>query len=185
MNVNGYKIEPMADLHGANLRGANLHGTNLRGANLNGANLRDADLRGVDLRYANLRDANLRDADLHDANLRFANLRFANLRFAKLPYFQITPKGYPIIGFKKLADESICVLEIPAEAKRTACLVNRKCRAEFAKVLVGSGSTGSMRGGVNYETGSVVYPDSYDDDIRVDCTHGIHFFLTEREAREF
>jgi hypothetical protein len=33
-----------------------------------------------------------------------------------------------------------------------------------------------------YREGQMVYPDSYDDDIRVDCTHGIHFWLTRREA---
>jgi uncharacterized protein YjbI with pentapeptide repeats len=50
MKVNGYTIEPDA---------------NLQDANLQGANLQDADLQG-----ANLRDANLRDAYLYGANLR-------------------------------------------------------------------------------------------------------------------
>ena len=44
MNVNGYEIEPFANLKGANLRGANLEGANLRYAYLQGANLEGADL---------------------------------------------------------------------------------------------------------------------------------------------
>ncbi len=37
MEVNGYKIEPGADLEGADLEGANLAGANLTEANLKGA----------------------------------------------------------------------------------------------------------------------------------------------------
>ena len=45
--VNGYTIEPGADLIGANLSGANLSGANLRSADLSGANLSDANLRSA------------------------------------------------------------------------------------------------------------------------------------------
>ena len=89
------------------------------------------------------------------------------------------------MGFKKLADGTIATLLIPAEAKRTATLIGRKCRAEFAVVLEGSGAFGSTRSGVHYERGATVHPDSYDPDIRVECTHGIHFFLTPEEAEEY
>jgi hypothetical protein len=36
-----------------------------------------------------------------------------------------------------------------------------------------------------YTQGAMVYPDKYDDDIRIECTHGIHFFITKREAEEY
>jgi hypothetical protein len=36
-----------------------------------------------------------------------------------------------------------------------------------------------------YKAGVVVHPDKYDDDIRVECTHGIHFFITRKEAEEY
>jgi hypothetical protein len=78
--INGYCIEPFADLHGANLRGADLHGANLRGANL-----RDANLYGADLRDANLHGADLRGADLRGADLRGADLQGANLNYACWP----------------------------------------------------------------------------------------------------
>ena len=45
--LNGYVIEPGADLSGADLHGANLLDADLRGANLVGANLLDANLRGI------------------------------------------------------------------------------------------------------------------------------------------
>jgi len=39
--------------------------------------------------------------------------------------------------------------------------------------------------GLEYRVGELVYPDSYDPDIRVECTHGIHFFLTREEAESW
>jgi hypothetical protein len=42
--VNGYTIEPNANLRGANLSGANLRVAKLRGANISGANLSEATL---------------------------------------------------------------------------------------------------------------------------------------------
>ena len=172
----------MADLLGAYLQRADLRGAGLYGADLRGADLRWVNLYGADLRWVNLYGADLRGANLREANLREANLRGANLREANLPKFQITPKGYPMIGFKKLIGDTVCVLEIPAEAERTASLVGRKCRAEYAKVISGSGA--SSRGG-DYVEGQTVYPDKYDGDIRVECTSGIHFFQTYEEAKEY
>ena len=47
MEVNGYTIEPGANLQGANLTGANLEGANLFGANLSIANLTGATRRSA------------------------------------------------------------------------------------------------------------------------------------------
>ncbi|CAB4124779.1 Pentapeptide repeat [uncultured Caudovirales phage] len=183
MIVNGYEIKPYANLRGANLSGADLNDADLYGANLRDANLRDANLYGANLSGADLNDANLRDANLRDANLRGANLSGADLRGAKLPKFQITPKGYSLYGFKKVQG-GVVVLLIPADAGRTASLVGRKCRAEYAVVIEGEGVS-KHDGKTVYKVGETVYPDKYDDDIRVECTSGIHFFLTREEANDY
>jgi hypothetical protein len=156
---------------------------NLRGANLRGANLRYANLRGANLRGANLRGANLRGADL-----RGADLRDANLRGARLPHFQI-PQGGELIVWKKV-DGRLVKLRVPADAKRTASLVGRKCRAEFAQVLEIEGAdvievSRSYYRKTVYRIDETVYPDMYDPDPRVECTNGIHFFLTREEAEEW
>ena len=184
-----------ADLHSANLRYAYLHGADLRDANLRSADLHSAYLHGANLRYANLRDANLhsadlryadlRYADLHGANLRYANLRDANLHGADLPYYQI-PEGN-IIGYKKI-ENTIIKLLIPINAKRTGTLVERKCRAEYAIVVNIFNETKSIRGGhanYDYVMGEYIYPDAYNDDPRIECTNGIHFFLTREEAEAY
>jgi len=36
-----------------------------------------------------------------------------------------------------------------------------------------------------YEKGKVIVPDKYCDDIRIECSNGIHFFMTRKEAVEF
>lgn len=102
------------------LRGADFRDEDLKGANFRGADLRGADLRNTLLHGANLRGANLRGADLHGANLRDADLLNATL-----PDFQI-PQDVEIIGYKKIST-GVITLKIPAEARRTACLVSNKC----------------------------------------------------------
>jgi len=180
-----------ADLRGADLYGANLYGADLRWAdlceaNLRGANLRGANLRGANLCEANLCEADLRGADLRGANLCEANLCEADLRGATIPHFQI-PNGELLVWAKKSG--VLVELSIPRDARRTGSLVGRKCRAEFADVIAVHNETGEViveneYGETAYRSGERVYPDSYDDDIRVECTHGIHFFLTRAEAEE-
>jgi hypothetical protein len=201
------KIEPYANLQGANLRDANLQGANLRDADLRGANLRgadlqdadlrgadlrDADLRGVnlqgtDLRGANLRDANLRRADLRDADLLGANLRGADLRDANLPAFQICPTEGDFTAWKKTISGAIKI-QIPASAKRTSSLIGRKCRAEFVVTLetpTGKPMKSRHDQETGYTPGMTTYPDAYDGDIRIECTNGIHFFMTKEEADNY
>ena len=103
----------------------------------------------------------------------------------KLPHFQIPQEGDLIVW--KAAPSCVVKLLIPWNARRTACLINRKCRAEFARVLeisTGAKIATTARGGV-YVVGEEVRPDHYCDDIRLDCTRGIHFFLTRAEAEEW
>ena len=147
-------------------------------ANLSGAYLRGADLSGAYLRGAYLRGANLRVADLSGA---------------ELPDFWLCPEEGSFIGWKKLRDGAIAKLEIPAEAKRVCSLVGRKMRAEYVKTLaifdrdgepLQSG-VGSHDGTTKYIVGEITRPDKFDDDIRVECTHGIHFFITRAEAEAY
>jgi hypothetical protein len=178
-----------ANLSWADLRGADLRWANLTEANLTWMNLTEADLRGADLRWSNFSAADLRGADLRWANLEGVDLFGANLTDAILPGFQI-PQGVDLVVYKKGQRNSIITLRIPAAARRTASLVGNKCRAEYAEVLEiqdaeGNSirSVGGWRGfNFIYTVGETVRPDSYDSDIRIECTQGIHFFMTREEA---
>jgi hypothetical protein len=210
MKIRGYEIKPGADLTDADLTGTNLRGAILYGANLTCAILTGVDLTGADLTNAILTDADLTCADLRGANLTRAILTRANLTDAELtdaeltdaeltgailPFFQIPQYG-DLTVFKKLKSGVIAKLRIPNNAKRTASLVGRKCRAEYVEVLelfncdgdiVDSADSWCSNGlhVITYRVGDVVYPDKYCDDIRVECSHGIHFFLTLEEALDW
>ena len=184
-----------ANLYGASLRGANLDGADLRGANLDGADLYGANLYGASLRGANLRGANLYGANLDGANLYGANLRGAILRGANALHQQhITPSTGTFVGWKKLQDDIIAKLMIPEDAQRLNAHGSRKCRASKVVVTAMCYSDGSVFDGVGigihdgvtrYVTGCEVTPDSFDPDRRVECSHGIHFFITREEAEEY
>ena len=194
MILNGYEVNPGSDLRmanleeanleGANLRGANLEGANLRGANLWGANLREANLEGANLAGANLAEANLYGAYLAEANLGGACLANANLEGANLGHWAILPEG-DLIGYKRI-EGVLVTLSIPADARRVHSPTSRKCRAERAIVLAVDNPEGRVVGGHDpsfvYEVGKEVVPDSFDDDIRLVCTHGIHFYITKEEV---
>ena len=90
-------------------------------------------------------------------------------------------------------------LQIPASAKRSSSNGD-KCRADKAKVL-GIYDLGGKRLKldhiVNYKVhcdrqiktdyvvGKMVYPDSFDESRWNECSHGIHFFLTQQEAKDY
>jgi Family of unknown function (DUF5758)/Pentapeptide repeats (8 copies) len=157
----------------------------LNGSTREIANLSYADLRGANLRGANLRDANLIGANLRGANLRCANLTGANLRDANgLEQFSILPAG-DLVGYKKLNDDSIATLRIPADAKRVNAYSSRKCRAEFVYVTSASGACDKHTGLTRYIAGTAVTPDKYDPDPRMECSNGIHFFITREEAEAY
>jgi uncharacterized protein DUF5758/pentapeptide repeat protein len=182
-----------ANLGGADLGGANLGGADLGGADLGGANLRSANLGGANLYGANLGGADLGGANLGGANLRSANLRSANLKAAKLPDFQLIPEEGSFIGWKKVSGGHVLRLEILEDAKRTSSLVGRKCRASAVRVLevVTSknkdvGILQSIRDPTfTYRKGEVSTVENFNGDVSVECTSGIHFFVTRKEAEEF
>lgn len=136
----------------------------------------------------NLYYAKLQGADLYGADLRGANLRGANLRGASLPEnWQICPRGKTFKGYKKVKGGTILELEILGPA--TNSLVGRKCRTAKARVVRAIGTPEihfrSMRDpSFKYTVGEVVEV-AADLDIRVECTSGIHFFMTEQEARDY
>ena len=159
---------------------------NLSGANLSGVDLSDASLSHANLSGANLTGANLSGANLSGANLSYAYLSRANLSNATFPSLSILPTG-DLVVWKRLRG-GLCKLKIPAAAKRVNS-TGRKCRAEYAEVLElfpkGTKTGFATYNNMEYRVGKIVRPDKYDPDIRVECSHGIHFFITREEAEAY
>ena len=132
---------------------------------------------------ANLSCAYLSGAYLYGAYLSDADLSGAYLSCANLPHFQIVPSEGEFIGWKKTTAGVIRV-KIPADAQRTSSLIGRKCRASKV-ICLDDGGFSPNKGNLEYKKGETVVADKFNDDIRVECTHGIHFFMTEQEAKEW
>jgi hypothetical protein len=155
------------------------------------ANLYGADLSGADLSRANLSGANLSRANLSGADLSRANLSGADLYGAKnlpdMSFTLIVPQGGTVTGWKKCRNNVIVKLLIPATAKRHNA-TGRKCRAERAKVLqvIGADKGVSWQDGtVKYVKGQTVVAKNYDPDRWNECSGGIHFFITRKEAEDY
>ena len=103
---------------------------------------------------------------------------------------------YSPIGGERNWMKAIAVLEIPADAERVNGF-NNKCRCSKAKVLRLEDLEGNILTNctklayspfmqndkmINYIPGEMVYPDSFDDNVLVECSHGIHFFMHREEA---
>jgi hypothetical protein len=186
-NLSGANLSG-ADLSGANLSGANLSGANLSRANLYGANLSRADLSRADLSRANLYGADLSRADLSRARLSRANLYGAKDAELVLAKQKICPTEGAFVGWKKLQNNIICKLVIPHDAERMNAVGSRKCRASKVFVHEMFGATEGYdqhTGKLLYTTGVEITPDEFDPDIRIECSHGIHFFLTRVEAENY
>ena len=169
----------------ADLRGANLLGANLRGANLRGANLQGADLHGADLQGAYLQGAYLQRADLRGAK---------NIPDYVESITKIVPETGAFEAWKKLRDNRIAHLLIPADAKRSNA-TGRKCRASKAEVIeIIDKTTGDkLDSGIStyddefiYTVGQTAEPKQpFDDDRWEECGSGIHFFITRWEAENY
>lgn len=114
----------------------------------------------------------------------------------------LCPEG-EFIGYKQVEYEDgldthslLATLLIPFDAKRVAS-INGKCRCDKAKVLlletfeglsvnnlVGT-SMYTFADKVKYATGEWVYADKFDDNPLVECSNGIHFFMTKEEAKRY
>ena len=166
----------------ADLSGADLSYANLRGATLSYANLCGTNLRGATLSYANLCGANLCGAILSGANLRGVKYNETTSFFA----LQCPEEG-AFIAWKKCKNNVIVKLLIPEDAKRSSA-TTRKCRASKAIVLEVIGAEkGVSREDADfvYEVGKEMIPDRFDDDRWNECSHGIHFFITRKEAEDY
>jgi len=137
----------------------------------------DAESLGAAIVAAIALKINLRDANLCGAKniTKRELLRLVSER-------TILPDG-DLIGWKKLQNGILCKLSIPASAKCVGGLVGRKCRAEFAIVLEGEGK--GLHNGHIYKVGETVKPDKFDDNPLVECSNGIHFFITKQEAEDY
>lgn len=174
------------------------------GANFTACNLAGARFNNCDFTRASFNAANFADASFTNSCIFSEDIE------NYVP--PIVPDEGDIVGWKKallvnnqyasddsttIIDECIVKLLIPSGTRRSSAF-GRKCRAEYAEVLELQTLDGEPLDIPNYEevvsmfdnsfiykVGEPVKPCFYDKDRYHECSYGIHFFITRKEAVEY
>lgn len=110
----------------------------------------------------------------------------------------VCPVEGEFIGYKKCFtkntyNDCIVKLLIPEDAKRSSAYTN-KCRCSKAKVLdiISLKTNRHIKTAISsadnnfvYRVGETVQVDNFDENRFNECSRGIHFFMTEEEARSY
>jgi hypothetical protein len=119
----------------------------------------------------------------------------ADLSGAKNVNYPIAcPEKGTFTAFKKVREEYIAELEVPADALRSSA-TSRKCRCSKAKVISITNTDGSPTSfdtvnskydsNFEYKVGETVEVDNFDPNRWNECAPGIHFFITRQEAVDY
>lgn len=185
------------DFKKASLDYASLDRTNCKLATFAHASLAYAKLRGTDLKDANFYGANLSHVDLSGARLTGAGLgEVLNLDLKEVIRGRnIVPETGAFEAYKKVRDGDVLRLLIPADAVRVGGVLGRKCRASKAEVLGLAWSREGRAsekvwyskhdGNFTYKRGQILTVNDFDPSPLIECTRGIHFFMTLQEAIEY
>ena len=202
MNLENYDLSNMNFSH-SNFINANLSNVNFCSSQLVNVLLDDCDLQNANLKNTNLERASLRRVNLTYADIRGAKLYAAVLENAILDniIFDDNTKNFRIhcpekgafIAYKKGLNNLIVKLLIPSDARRVSSTMNC-CRCDKAKVLEIKNFEGTkffdeawstVAEGFCYKLGEWVYAENFNEDRWYDSTGGIHFWMTEDEAKAY
>lgn len=202
MNLENYDLSDM-DFSHSNFINVNLSNVNFCSSQLVNVLLDDCDLQNANLKNANLERASLRRANLTKVDISGARLYAAVLENASLDdiifddkteNFRIhCPEQGAFVAYKKGLDNLIIKLLIPSDAKRVSSTMNC-CRCDKAKVLEIKNFEGTkffneawstVAENFCYKLGEWVYAENFNEDRWYDSTGGIHFWMTEEEAKAY
>lgn len=201
------------DLENFNLSDMDFSHSNFINVNLSNVNFCSSQLVNVLLDDCNLQNANLKDSNLERASLRRANLTKVDISGARLyaavlenailddiifddntKNFRIhCPEKGAFIAYKKGLNNLIVKLLIPSDSRRVSSTMNC-CRCDKAKVLEIKNFEGTkffdeawstVAEGFCYKLGEWVYAENFNEDRWYDSTGGIHFWMTEEEAKAY
>ena len=202
MNLENFNLSDM-DFSYSNFINVNLSNVNFCSSQLVNVLLDDCDLQNANLKNTNLERASLRRANLTKADISGARLYAAVLENAILDniIFDDNTKNFRIhcpekgafIAYKKGLNNLIVKLLIPSDARRVSSTMNC-CRCDKAKVLEIKNFEGTkffdeawstVAEGFCYKLGEWVYAENFNEDRWYDSTGGIHFWMTEDEAKAY
>ena len=182
------------NMNNSDLSNSHITNCDFRSSFLTNANISNSDLSYSDFYNADLYKADLQNCSLGSVNFYSANLFNTNLNGAKTDsrtdhFYSKCPTEGSFIGFKKAGD-CIIKLKITEDAKRSNATTN-KCRCSKAKVLnieniISGEKIQEIQSDFDidfiYKVGEIVEEKSFDNNRWVECSSGIHFFITKDEA---
>lgn len=202
MNLENYDLSDMNFSH-SNFINVNLSNVNFCSSQLVNVLLDDCDLQNANLKNANLERASLRRANLTKVDISGARLYAAVLENASLDdiifddktenFCIHCPEQGAFVAYKKGLDNLIIKLLIPSDSRRVSSTMNC-CRCDKAKVLEIKNFEGTkffdeawstVAEGFCYKLGEWVYAENFNEDRWYDSTGGIHFWMTEEEAKAY
>ncbi|MGX7112218.1 pentapeptide repeat-containing protein [Gemella cuniculi] len=202
MNLSNFNLNEM-DFSYSNFININFFGASLEKSILTNSLLDDCNLSNTNLKNSNLERASLRRADLENSDIRGAKLYAAVLEDAKLKniIFDDTTKNFMLhcpesgafIAYKKCLNNLIVKLLIPKDAKRVSSTMNC-CRCDKAKVLEIKSFDGTkyfneawstVAEDFCYKLGEWVYAKNFNENRWYDSSGGIHFWMSEEEAKNY
>lgn len=188
-------------LRGSTFNNANCLGINLSHSVIAGCSFIETNLYAADLSYLDFGATIVKRCDLRTADLSYCNF-FQPIDISENEedgVLVISPNyGVPLtcpekgsfIGFKK-AQGYIVELLIPASAKRSSA-AGRECRASSAEVISITEIGGAVPNITSvhsdydedfiYTIGETVSVDNFDENRWNNCSAGIHFYITRKEA---
>lgn len=187
------------DLQRIEFRNCTFEDSDFRFANLTGTQFVNCNLTNCTFQYADLTNTEFDNCILKAVDWR--NSQFKNVQF--FPPAEVCPSKGSFVGYKKVKGydshgeryEFVLTLSIPEDALRLNSPGSRKCRASFVSVISVDGPAKEL--GIDtfwsyhdpsfsYKVGSVISCDYlFCTDIRDTCASGIHFFMTEVEAKSY
>ena len=141
----------------------------------------------------------LDNTNFHDSQIDIEDLNKVGIPYTTIGLNMACPEEGAFVGWKYVRnnrDYYLIKLLIPEDAKRSSA-TTRKCRCDKAFVLdivdlfnedihyekcENPNSITYTGKKTVYKVGETIYPDSWDEDRWVECSHGIHFFITKQEA---
>ena len=173
-----------ADFTGAKMERAYLRNSDAMEADFTRANMSYAVLTGVCLHGSKFDRTDLYMASFDNASLREVSFNTAIGADLVIAQQSIVPETGSFIGYKKVSSGKIVTLLIPGDAKRLNSYGSRKCRADKAIVLNGSGVS-KYDENFKYVAGETVFAREFSSDRSQECEAGIHFFITRAEAEDY
>lgn len=173
-----YSILSRVRFHHSNFTRTKCYKTNLEAADIRYSKFINTDFRGTKFKMTFMEKSEHKDVLIDDTTEN---------------YKMTCPETGPFVCYKKCFGDLLVQLLVPADARRSSD-TSRMCRCDKAKVLNITDfdhtekftEARSLCGrDFYYHVGEYVYEPNYNDDRWLQSTYGIHFFMTEEEAKSY